>query len=70
MFLSSWNIAYTAKNQKPLKTGCNNAYVVGATLFNVANNIVQHCYIWLRANSGSTILFNIIDDQEQCCPLI
>ena len=33
---------YTAKNQKLLKTGCNN--VVGATLFNVVNNIVRHCY--------------------------
>ena len=57
---------YTAKNQKLLKTGCNN--VVGATLFNVVNNIVRHCYTWLRANSGSTILFNIVDNQEQCCP--
>ena len=33
---------YTAKNQKLLKTGCND--VVGATLFNVVNNIVRHCY--------------------------
>ena len=33
---------YTAKNQKLLKTGCNN--VVGATLFNVVNNIVRHSY--------------------------
>ena len=58
--------SYTAKNQKLLKTGCNN--VVGATLFNVVNNIVRHCYTWLQANSGSTILFNIVDNQEQCCP--
>ena len=57
---------YTAINQKLLKTGCNN--VVGATLFNVVNNIVRHWYTWLRANSGSTILFNIVDNQEQCCP--
>ena len=33
---------YTAKNQKLLKTGCNN--VVGAILFNVVNNSVRHCY--------------------------
>ena len=33
---------YMVKNQKLLKTGCNN--VVGTTLFNVVNNIVQHCY--------------------------
>ena len=33
---------YTVKNQKLLKTGCNN--LVGTTLFNVVNNIVQHCY--------------------------
>ena len=57
---------YTAKNQKLLKTGCNN--IIGATLFNVVNNIVRHCYTWLRANSGSTILFNIVDNQEQCSP--
>ena len=35
-------LEYTAKNQKLLKTGCKN--VVGATLFNVVNNIVRHCY--------------------------
>ena len=40
--------SYTAKTQKLLKTGCNN--VVGATLFNVVNNIVRHCYTWLRAD--------------------
>ena len=42
---------YTAKNytakklghcNRLLKTGCNN--VVGATLFLVVNDIVQHCY--------------------------
>ena len=33
--------SYTAKNHKLLKTVCNN--VVGATLFNVVNNIVQPC---------------------------
>ena len=31
-----------AKNQKLLKTECNN--VVGTTLLNVVNNIVRHCY--------------------------
>ena len=36
--------------ERLLKTGCKN--VVGAILFNVVNNIVQHCYTWLRANSG------------------
>ena len=40
-------------NQKLLKTGCNNVFE--ATLFNVSNNIVRHCYTWLRGNSGSTI---------------
>ena len=33
---------YTAKNYELLKTGLNN--VVLPTLFNVVNNIVQHCY--------------------------
>ena len=49
-----------------LKTGCNN--VVGATLFLVVNDIVQHCYTWLRVDLGSTILFNVVNNQEQCCP--
>ena len=40
--------AYTAKNKKLLNTGCHN--VVGVTLFNVINNIVRHCYTWLRAH--------------------
>ena len=31
-----------------VKTGCNN--VVGATLFNVVNNIVLHCYARFRLN--------------------
>ena len=66
VYFSNVTAGYTAKNQKLLKTGCNN--VVGATLFNVVNNIVRHCYTWLRANSGSTILFNIVDNQEQCYP--
>ena len=51
-----------------MKTAFNN--VVLPTLFNVVkivvNNIVQHCYTWLRANSGSTMLNNIVDNIEQC----
>ena len=58
---------YTAKNQKLLKTGCNNVF--GATLFNVVNNqlfgIVTPA--WLPANSGS-ILFNIVDNQKNVAP--
>ena len=34
------------------KTALNN--VVLSTLFKVVNNIVQHCYTWLPANSGSS----------------
>ncbi len=47
-----------------LKTGCNN--VVLPILFIVVNNIVQHCYTWLRADSGSTMPNNIVDNYEQC----
>ena len=47
-----------------MKTALNN--VVLPTLFNVVNNIVQHSYTWLRANSGSTMLNNIVDNTEQC----
>ena len=46
-----------------LKTGCNN--VVLPILFIVVNNIVQHCYTWSRADSGSTMLNNIVDNYEQ-----
>ena len=46
------SIAYTAKNYKLLKTGLNN--VLLPTLFNVVNNIVQHCYTNCRLDSGST----------------
>ena len=43
------------------------ANVVLSILFNVVNNIVKHCYAWLRANSGSTIMLNnIVDNIEQC----
>ena len=42
--------------------------VVEATLFLVVNSIVRHGYTWLSANSGSTILFNVVDNQKQCCP--
>ena len=47
-----------------MKTGLNN--VLLPTLFNVVNNIVQHCYTWLQDNSGSTLLNNIVDHIEQC----
>ena len=47
-----------------MKTALNN--VVLPTLFNVVNNIVQHCYTWMRANSGLTMLNNIVDNIEQC----
>ncbi len=45
-------------------TGLNN--VVLPKLFTVVNNIVQHCYTRLRADSGSRILFNTVDNCEQC----
>ena len=32
----------------------------------LVNNIVQYCYTWLQANSGSTMLNNIVDNIEQC----
>ena len=47
-----------------MKTILNN--VVLPRLFNVVNNIVQHCYTWLRANSGLTMLINIVNNIEQC----
>ena len=46
-----------------MKTPLNN--VVLPTLFNVVNNIVQHYYTRLRANSGTTMLNNIVDNIEQ-----
>ena len=39
-------------------------HVVLPTLFNVVNNVVRHCYTRLRADSGSTTLFNIVDNIE------
>ena len=47
-----------------MKTALNN--VLLPTLFNVVNNIVQHFYTQLQANSGSTMLNNIVDNIEQC----
>ena len=35
-----------------MKTALNN--VLLPTLFKVVNNIVQHCYTWLQASSGSS----------------
>ena len=40
--------------------------VTRTSKFYVVNNIVQHCNIWLRANSGSTMMNNIVDNIEQC----
>ena len=37
-----------------------------ATLLNVVNNIVQHCWAWISPQSGVTILNNIVDNIEQC----
>ena len=36
------------------------------TRFIIVNNTVQHCYTWLRVDSGSTILDNIVNKYEQC----
>ena len=47
-----------------LKTGLNN--VVLPALFNVVNNIVQHCYTGLRAWFRLNNVFNIVDNIEQC----
>ena len=56
---------YTAKNDQVvamlMKTGLNN--VLLPTLFTVVNNIEQ--YIVVTPDSGSTILFNIVDKCEQ-----
>ena len=43
-----------------LKTGLNT--VVLPTLFNVVNNMVQHCYTWLRARFSVNNFFNIVDN--------
>ena len=43
-----------------LKTGCNN--VMAAILFMVVNNII------VEPESGVTMLNNIVDNFEQCCP--
>ena len=47
-----------------MKTALNN--VVLPTLFNVVNNIVQHCWAWISLRSGVTMLNNIVDNIEQC----
>jgi hypothetical protein len=56
---------YTAKNDQVvamlMKTGLNNVFL--PTLFTVVNNIEQ--YIVVTPDSGSTILFNIVDKCEQ-----
>ena len=57
------NYVYTAKNDQVvailMKTGLNN--VVRPTLFTVVNNIVT-------PDSGSRILFNVVDKCEQRGP--
>ena len=47
-----------------MKPALNN--VVLPTLFTVVNNIVQHCWAWISALSGVTMLNNIVDNIEQC----
>ena len=47
-----------------MKTAMNN--VLLPTLFNVVNNIVQHCWAWISLQSGVTMLNNIVDNIEQC----
>ena len=47
-----------------METALNN--VVLPTVFNVVNNIVQHCCAWISPQSGVTILNNIVDNIEQC----
>ena len=49
-----------------LKTGSNN--VVGATLFLVVNSNEQYCWAQISLQSGVTMLNNIVDNVEQCCP--
>ena len=46
-----------------MKAAVNN--VVLPTLFNVVNNIVQHCWAWISPQSGVTMLNNIVDSIEQ-----
>ena len=36
------------------------------TLFLVVNNIVQHCYTLTSNSSGSTLLFNVVNNRQQC----
>lgn len=43
-------------------------YVENICLLRFELNTFPHTY--LRADSGSTIFFNIVDDQEQYCPHI
>ncbi len=60
---------YTPKNDhlfKVVENRMQQMNVVLPILFIVVNNIVQHCYTWLRADSGSTMLNNIVDNYEQC----
>ena len=47
-----------------MKTGLNN--VVLPTLFNVVNNIVQHCYTQLQPGFRLNNMFSIVDNIEQC----
>ena len=60
------------KNQKLLKTGCNN--VVGATLFNVVNNIVRHliapdCWLIQAQQYFCMCAINIGFDKQATCRL-
>ena len=63
-YVSSQFSLLTSVNHKLLKTGLND--VVLLVLFNVVNNIVQHCYTRLQAEFRLNNLFSIVDNIEQC----
>ena len=58
---------YTAElHGKKLRVVKNRIEQCCAILFNVVNNIVQHCYTWLQAGFRLNNLFSIVDNIEQC----
>ena len=48
-----------------MKTALNN--VLLPTLFKVVDNIVQHCYTWLQANSGSSTCSVLLTTLNNVC---
>ena len=52
-----------AKNHKLLKRGLNKVVPI---LFNVVNNIVQHCYTRFQAGFRLNNLFSVVENIEQC----